>query len=100
MIKLSKLNAAPATALFALALGAMAPSPASAGAYCRTDVTSHMQSCSFDTMEQCQAMSSGRGGSCDRDPFPAAGSSAYAYQSKPRNSNSSARPANTPFEGR
>jgi len=56
--------------------------PASAGEYCRTDVTSHMQSCSFDTMEQCQAMSSGRGGSCFRDPFLVDTMSAYAYQSK------------------
>ena len=28
-----------------------------AGEYCRTDVTSHMQSCGFDTLEQCQNMS-------------------------------------------
>ena len=28
-------------------------------------------------------MSSGRGGSCDRDPFLATTSSAYAYQAKP-----------------
>jgi Protein of unknown function (DUF3551) len=66
--------------LFALALGAMAPSAASAGEYCRQDITSAMRSCSFDTMEQCQAMSSGRGGSCYRDPFLADTGSAYAYQ--------------------
>jgi hypothetical protein len=35
-------------------------------------------------MAQCQAMSSGRGGDCLRDPFlaPTPGSSAYAYQPK------------------
>jgi hypothetical protein len=43
---------------------ALAPTPA--------DVTSHVQRCGFETMEQCKAMSSGLGGSCDRDPFLAA----------------------------
>ena len=82
-----KMAAAPASAMLALAFVAMT-TPASAGEYCRTDVTSHMQSCGFDTLEQCQNMSSGRGGSCDRDPFLATTSSAYAYQAKP----SDARP--------
>jgi hypothetical protein len=92
MKQLLKMTAAPAAALFAVALGAMAPSAASAGEYCRTDVTSAMRSCSFDTMEQCQAMSSGRGGSCDRDPFLADTRSAYAYQPKHLHSKSSVRP--------
>ena len=69
--------AAPATAaLFALA------SAASAGEYCRTDVTSHVTSCSFSTLEQCQATSSGRGGDCGRDPFLAYPTNAYAYDLK------------------
>jgi len=93
MKPLLKMSTAPAAALFALALGAMAPSSASAGEYCRTDVTSHVQSCSFDTLEQCQAMSSGRGGSCDRDPFLADAKSAYAYQPRHPHSKSGARPA-------
>ena len=71
-----------------------------AGEYCRTDVTSHMQSCGFDTLEQCQNMSSGRGGSCDRDPFPATTSSAYAYQAKPSHSKRPAQAAKRPVEGR
>ena len=71
-----------------------------AGEYCRTDVTSHMQSCGFDTLEQCQNMSSGRGGSCDRDPFPATTSSAYAYQTKPSHSKRPAQAAKRPVEGR
>ena len=80
MQRFFKLSAAPMAGLWALALVAVA-TPASAGEYCRQDVTSAMRSCSFATMEQCQAMSSGRGGSCYRDPFlPEAGaSSAYAY---------------------
>ena len=77
-----KLSAAPMAGLWAMALVAVA-TPASAGPneYCRQDVTSGMRSCSFATMEQCQAMSSGRGGSCYRDPFlPEAGTTnAYAY---------------------
>jgi len=68
MKQLLKIAAAPAAALFAMAFVAIA-SPASAGEYCRQDVTSGMRSCSFDTLAQCQTMSSGRGGDCYRDPF-------------------------------
>jgi Protein of unknown function (DUF3551) len=65
MKQLLKLSAAPASALFALALFATTPPAAAAQyEYCRQDVTSGMRSCSFATLEQCQAMSSGRGGSC------------------------------------
>ena len=83
MKQLLKISAAPATALFALAYIAIA-TPAAAGPneYCRQDVTSGMRSCSFDTMEQCKAMSSGRGGDCYRDPSLVETMSAYAYQSK------------------
>jgi hypothetical protein len=46
---------------------------ASAGEYCRKDVTSQVVSCGFDSLEQCQWTSSGRGGDCYRDPWlPAA----------------------------
>jgi uncharacterized protein DUF3551 len=72
---------APATALLALTYVAMAPAAAKYE-YCRQDVTSGMRSCSFETMEQCQAMSSGRGGTCYRDPLLTDTSSAYAYQPK------------------
>ena len=76
-----RMSAAPATALFALAYVAFA-TPASAAEYCRKDVTSAVTSCSFDTMEQCQAMSSGRGGDCFRDPFLKDASNALAYATK------------------
>jgi Protein of unknown function (DUF3551) len=71
MSQFLRMSAAPAAALVALGFAAFAASatPASAGEYCRKDVTSAMTSCSFDTMEQCHAMSSGRGGDCFRDPF-------------------------------
>ena len=81
MKQLLKITAAPATALFALALAAMA-TPAAAAEYCRQDITSGMRSCSFTTLEQCQAMSSGRGGDCYRDPFLTNSSNALAYQPK------------------
>jgi hypothetical protein len=66
--------------LFAMALAAAA-TPASAADYCRQDAISGMRSCGYATIEQCQAMSSGIGGTCYRDPFlPQAGTSgAYAY---------------------
>ncbi|MGZ5828697.1 MAG: DUF3551 domain-containing protein [Xanthobacteraceae bacterium] len=94
-----KMAAAPASAMLALAFVAMT-TPASAGAYCRTDVTSHMQSCGFDTLEQCQNMSSGRGGSCERDPFLATTGSAYAYQAKPSHSKRPVQAAKRPVEDR
>jgi hypothetical protein len=84
-----KMAVAPATALFALAFVALAtPTAASAGEYCRQDITSGMRSCSFSTLEQCQAMSAGRGGDCYRDPFlgnssnssSGNSSNAFAYQ--------------------
>jgi hypothetical protein len=83
MKQLLKLTVAPASALFALALVAMA-TPASAGPneYCRQDITSGMRSCGFSSLEQCQAMSAGRGGDCYRDPFLANTSNALAYQPK------------------
>jgi hypothetical protein len=98
MRQLLKITAAPATALFALAFVAMA-TPAAAGPndYCRQDVTSGMRSCGFATMEQCQAMSSGRGGSCYRDPFLVDTSNAYAYQPKHSLSKSGVR-AKKPVE--
>jgi len=80
MTQLLKIAAAPATALLAWAIVAVAaPSSAQAYEYCRRDITSYMVSCSFETMEQCTAMASGRGGDCFRDPFlPATDALAYA----------------------
>jgi hypothetical protein len=92
MKQLLKMTAAPATALFALACVAMAtPAAAAKYEYCRQDVTSAMRSCGFETMEQCQAMSSGRGGSCYRDPFLVDTSNALAYQPKQLSKNGSRR---------
>jgi hypothetical protein len=83
MKQLLKLATAPAAGLLALALTSITtPAAAAKYEYCRTDVSSAMRSCSFTSMEECQAMSSGRGGTCARDPFLPAASDAYAYQPK------------------
>ena len=55
------------------------PSAAKDYEYCRYDYASSMRSCSFDTMEQCLASASGRGGTCSRDPFLPGASGSYAY---------------------
>jgi Protein of unknown function (DUF3551) len=81
MKQLLKMSAAPAAALLAMAFVSIS-TPAAAGEYCRQDVTSGMRSCSFETMAQCQAMSSGRGGDCYRDPFLPNNSNALAYAPK------------------
>jgi hypothetical protein len=68
------------TLVRAVAYAAIAtPASAHTYEYCRGDVTSFMQSCSFDALAQCQAMSSGRGGDCYRDPSLGNASSSYAY---------------------
>ena len=73
-----KWSVVPIAALIAMVFISSAR-PASAGEYCRKDVTSQVVSCSFDSLEQCQWTSSGRGGDCFRDPFlPAANALAYA----------------------
>jgi Protein of unknown function (DUF3551) len=51
--------------------------------FCRQD-SSGTLSCGFDTMEQCVAMISGRGGTCSRNPFLADASASYAYAPKRR----------------
>jgi len=91
MKQILKLSAAPAAVLGAMAFFATA-TPAAAVDYCRTDVTAGVRGCGYSSLEQCQAMSSGRGGGCDVNPFPAGGSTnantaggssnAFAYQPK------------------
>ena len=84
MKELFRSTAAPAAGLLALALaGITTPAAAGKNEYCRTD-TSWVRSCGYETMEQCQAAASGRGGSCARDyllPQDDA-SNAFAYQPK------------------
>jgi hypothetical protein len=87
MKQLLKLTAAPAMALIASAFVSFtAPTSAQAGEFCRRDITSYMLTCGFDSLAQCQAMASGRGGDCLRDPFLADNSAALAYAPKPLHS--------------
>jgi hypothetical protein len=79
MSRLSALGVGSALAALCTTAYLAFPTPASAGEYCRKDVTSQVVSCSFDSLEQCQATSSGRGGDCFRDPWvPARDALAYA----------------------
>jgi hypothetical protein len=69
------------SALSAWTLVAFA-TPASAYEYCRRDVIGYTLSCGFETLAQCQAMSSGRGGDCLRDPSLGDVRNAYAFAPK------------------
>ncbi|WJR77633.1 DUF3551 domain-containing protein [Bradyrhizobium sp. NP1] len=84
-----KLGVPAAAFVVAASFGALTSTSASAGDYCRQDVTGHMTGCGFSSMEQCQSASAGIGGDCFRDPnLPAATANAtsnidrnaYAYQ--------------------
>ena len=75
MKRLIKKMIVSCSALFALALVAMMSPAADAGEFCSVN-NSYMRSCSFDTMEQCHAMLSGRDGTCIRDPLLADNNSA------------------------
>jgi hypothetical protein len=106
--QLLKISAAPAATLCALAFfGAATPAAAAPVDYCRHDVTSGMRGCGYTSLEQCQAMSSGRGGSCYENPFPegssaskggSASSNAYAYQPKHHASHHASKGATKPVE--
>ena len=77
MKKLLTLSAAAiACAAF---FGTSGPAAAKDYEYCRKDVTASMLQCGFDTLAQCQDMSSGRGGDCFRNPSLGGAANAYAY---------------------
>jgi hypothetical protein len=77
MKKLLTLSAAAiACAAF---FGVAGPAAAKDYAFCRRDVTAAMLQCGFDTMAQCQDMSSGRGGDCLPNPSLGGAANAYAY---------------------
>jgi Protein of unknown function (DUF3551) len=87
-----KLGAPVAAAVAITALGAMTGNQASAREFCRMDVTGHMTSCGFDTMEQCKATSAGIGGDCFRDPSLNDNHNAFAYQPNSPRPKKNARP--------
>jgi hypothetical protein len=90
MKELLKAATAPAAALLlaTIAFGAMIAPEASAAEFCRRDVTGHMTSCGFDSMEQCRASSAGVGGDCFRDPSLGDGRNAHAEYPKSSRSRS------------
>ena len=59
--------------------GAAGPAAAKDHEYCRKDAVSYMLSCGFDTLAQCQDMSSGRGGDRVRNPSLGDAANAYGY---------------------
>jgi hypothetical protein len=60
--------------------GTAGPAAAGSHEYCRRDINEYgAMSCGFDTLAQCQAMASGRGGDCLRDPSLPSAASANAY---------------------
>jgi Protein of unknown function (DUF3551) len=61
---------------------AMMSPAANAGEFCSVN-NSYMRGCSFDTMDQCKAMLSGRDGTCIRDPLLANENGAFASAQKP-----------------
>lgn len=65
-------------------LSAAEPVAAGKYEYCREDYSSGMRQCGFNTVEQCVAMISGRGGSCSRNPFLADANASYAHAPKRR----------------
>jgi hypothetical protein len=77
MKKLLTLSAA--AIVYAAFVGIAAPAAAKDYEYCRRDVTAYMLQCGFETLAQCQDMSSGRGGDCLRNPSLGGAASAYAY---------------------
>ena len=69
MFHLSVLGLSSTIAAVCMTTFLAAPAPASAGAYCFNDPQSNSKLCDYDSMEQCRASSSGRGGTCFRDPW-------------------------------
>jgi hypothetical protein len=63
----------------AAVFGGATPAAAKDYQYCRRDVTAAMLQCGFETLAQCQDMSSGRGGDCFRNPALGGAADAYAY---------------------
>lgn len=101
MLSFFKLGA-PAAFAVAAVVGAMGTTSATAGEFCRQDVTGHMTSCGYSSMEQCQAMSAGIGGDCFRDPNLANSSNpgnAFAHAPKAPQAAKSGRRGNAANSG-
>jgi hypothetical protein len=96
MLSFLKIGAPTALAVAAI-VGAMSTGSAKAGEFCRQDVTGHMTSCGFSTMQQCKDSSAGIGGDCFRDPNLGSSSNpsgAFAYAPKAPHAAKGARKGN------
>ena len=83
MRRFSILSATSVAALSAWTFAAfVTPASAHTYEYCRRDIIGYTLSCGFETLAQCQAMSSARGGDCLRDPSLGDVRSAYALAPK------------------
>jgi Protein of unknown function (DUF3551) len=83
MLSFLKLGA-PTSLAVAAFLGAMGTSTATAAEFCRQDVTGHMTSCGYSSMEQCKATSDGIGGDCFRDPWLGRSNPSDAFAHAPK----------------
>jgi hypothetical protein len=94
--------AASAAFMTLAASAAMLPSAADAGDYCYNSATGG-SSCSYTSMEQCQATASGRGAWCshaiDWSKFPGYGGSYASYPKKGRGRKPVAPPSDMPQKG-
>jgi hypothetical protein len=95
MKPISRMMTASAAALSTLVIVAVAAPTAQAGEYCSIN-TSGMRGCGYTSLEQCQASTSGIGGTCVRDPYYS--DTALAYQPKQTRSRSPRHPAKRPVE--
>jgi hypothetical protein len=92
MKPISKMMTASAAVLSTVAFVAMATPAAQAGEFCSVN-TSGMRGCGYSSLEQCQASTSGVGGTCMRDPYYNNASTALAYQPKQPRSRTVVHPA-------
>jgi len=87
----SKTFAAPAAAMFSLALLMTAPA-ARADDFCITNGAQAAHGCGYPTMEACRAAAGGIGGSCSQSGGAKTSTDALAFQPKQTQSRTKLRP--------
>jgi hypothetical protein len=91
----SKMIVASAVTLFASAFLVVTAPAAYADEYCLAGPQA-AHGCGFPSMDECQAASSGIGGTCSRAAVARSSAEALAYQPKRQPSRSGSRPAKKP----
>ena len=84
MTSTSKTLVASAATLFTLALFSVTAPAAQAAEYCITNGAQAAHGCGYQTMEACQAASSGIGGMCSEKGGSASANDAFAQQKPAR----------------